>query len=172
MEGTDAIRILRQSGIQTPIILLTALSGVEDRVQGLDAGADDYLIKPFAFSELYARLRALARRQPVTEQQTRIEIHDLIIERTTQTVSRGGESLILSPREYQILDYLAEHEGQLVTRTMLLEKIWNLNFDPHTNLVQTHLSRLRTKVDKPYPVKLIQTVRGSGYIIVAPGQTS
>lgn len=172
MEGTDAIRILRQSGIQTPIILLTALSGVEDRVRGLDAGADDYLVKPFAFSELYARLRALARRQPVTEQQTRIEIHDLIIERTTQTVSRGGENLMLSPREYRILDYLAEHEGQLVTRTMLLEKIWNLNFDPHTNLVQTHLSRLRTKVDKPYPVKLIQTVRGSGYIIAAPGQVS
>ena len=167
MDGVDAVRVLRQSGVTTPIIMLTALAGIDDRVDGLEAGADDYLVKPFAFSELYARIRALSRRQPLAEDVTRLQVGDLIIERTTQTATRGGEVLDLLPREYRILEYLMQNEGQLVTRTMLLEKIWGYRFDPKTSLVQTHLSRLRAKVDKPFSTELIRTVRGSGYVIAA-----
>lgn len=167
MDGVDAVRVLRQSGVTTPIIMLTALAGIDDRVDGLEAGADDYLVKPFAFSELYARIRALSRRQPLAEDVTRLQVGDLIIERTTQTATRGGDVLDLLPREYRILEYLMQNEGQLVTRTMLLEKIWGYRFDPKTSLVQTHLSRLRAKVDKPFSTELIRTVRGSGYVIAA-----
>ena len=168
MDGLDAVRVLRESSVATPILMLTALSGIEDRVAGLEAGADDYLVKPFAFSELYARLRALARRQPMNTTATRLEIGDLVLERTTQTVTRAGQVLQLLPREYAILEYLMQNEGQLVTRTMLLEKIWGYSFDPKTSLVQTHMSRLRGKVDKPFKQELITTVRGSGYVIAAP----
>lgn len=167
MDGVDAVRVLRQSGVTTPIIMLTALAGIDDRVDGLEAGADDYLVKPFAFSELYARIRALSRRQPLAEDITRLQVGDLVIERTTQTATRGGDVLDLLPREYRILEYLMQNEGQLVTRTMLLEKIWGYRFDPKTSLVQTHLSRLRAKVDKPFRTELIRTVRGSGYVIAA-----
>jgi len=167
MDGVDAVRVLRQSGVTTPIIMLTALAGIDDRVDGLEAGADDYLVKPFAFSELYARIRALSRRQPLAEDITRLQVGDLVIERTTQTATRGGDVLDLLPREYRILEYLMQNEGQLVTRTMLLEKIWGYRFDPKTSLVQTHLSRLRAKVDKPFSTELIRTVRGSGYVIAA-----
>ncbi|MEL6728903.1 MAG: response regulator transcription factor [Pseudomonadota bacterium] len=168
MDGLDAVRVLRQSGVTTPIIMLTALSGIDDRVDGLEAGADDYLVKPFAFSELHARIRALSRRQPLTEEITRLQVGDLIMERTTQTATRDNQVLDLLPREYRILEYLMQNEGQLVTRTMLLEKIWGYKFDPKTSLVQTHLSRLRAKVDKPFKTELIRTVRGSGYVIAAP----
>lgn len=167
MDGVDAVRVLRQSGVTTPIIMLTALSGIDDRVEGLEAGADDYLVKPFAFSELYARIRALSRRQPLAEEVTRLQVGDLIVERTTQTVTRQGKALDLLPREYRILEYLMQNEGQLVTRTMLLEKIWGYRFDPKTSLVQTHLSRLRSKVDKPFDAELIRTIRGAGYVIAA-----
>ncbi|MEM7741031.1 MAG: response regulator transcription factor [Pseudomonadota bacterium] len=166
MEGTDAVRVLRKSGVTTPIIMLTALSGIEDRVDGLEAGADDYLVKPFAFAELYARLRALARRQPMAEDENvHLCVGDLTIDRTTQSVTRNGTALDLLPREYKILEYMMMHEGQVVTRTMLLEKIWGYKFDPKTSLVQTHVSRLRTKVDKPFERELIKTVRGSGYVL-------
>ena len=165
MDGLDAVRVLRQSGVTTPIIMLTALSGIDDRVDGLEAGADDYLVKPFAFSELHARIRALSRRQPLTEEVTRLQVGDLVMERTTQTATRDDHILDLLPREYRILEYLMQNEGQLVTRTMLLEKIWGYKFDPKTSLVQTHLSRLRAKVDKPFDTELIRTVRGSGYVI-------
>lgn len=167
MDGMDAVRVLRQSGVTTPIIMLTALSGIDDRVDGLEAGADDYLVKPFAFSELHARIRALSRRQPLSEERTRLQVGDLVMERITQTATRDNLVLDLLPREYRILEYLMQNEGQLVTRTMLLEKIWGYKFDPKTSLVQTHLSRLRAKVDKPFDTELIRTVRGSGYVIAA-----
>lgn len=165
LDGLNAVRVLRESNVTTPIILLTALSGIEDRVAGLEAGADDYLVKPFAFSELYARLKALSRRAPVVPTETHLQVGDLILERTTQTVTRDGKVLDLLPREYRILEYLMQNEGQLVTRTMLLEKVWGYSFDPKTSLVQTHLSRLRAKVDKPFETELIATVRGAGYVI-------
>ncbi|MEM9738522.1 MAG: response regulator transcription factor [Pseudomonadota bacterium] len=168
MDGLDAVRVLRQSGLTTPILLLTALSGIDDRVKGLEAGADDYLVKPFAFAELYARVRALARRQPLNEEPTRLEVADLVLERTTQKVMRAGQMLDLLPREYRILEFLMQNEGQLVTRTMLLETIWGYRFDPKTSLVQTHLSRLRAKVDRPFKTDLISTIRGAGYVIAAP----
>lgn len=169
MDGMDAVRVLRQSGITIPILMLTALDGIDDRVDGLDAGADDYLSKPFAFAELYARLRALARRQPLAQvETTRLMVGDLVMERTSQSVTRAGERLDLLPREYRILEYLMLNEGQLVTRTMLLEKVWGYRFDPKTSLVQTHLSRLRAKVDRPFETELIRTVRGAGYVIGAP----
>ena len=169
MDGLDAVRILRQSGIATPILMLTALDGIDDRVNGLDAGADDYLTKPFAFAELYARLRALTRRQPLAEADTtRIVVGDLVMERTRQVVTRANVRLELLPREYRILEYLMLNEGQVVTRTMLLDKIWGYRFDPKTSLVQTHLSRLRAKVDRPFDSELIRTVRGAGYVLGAP----
>ena len=169
MDGLNAVRVLRQSGIDTPILMLTALDGIDDRVNGLEAGADDYLTKPFAFAELYARLRALARRQPLAEPETtRIVVGALVMERTSQVVTRAGVQLELLPREYRILEYLMLNEGQLVTRTMLLEKVWGYRFDPKTSLVQTHLSRLRAKVDRPFDTELIRTVRGAGYVLSAP----
>lgn len=169
MDGVDAIRVLRQAGVVTPILILTALDGIDDRVTGLEAGADDYLTKPFAFAELYARLRALVRRQPMIDTDpTRLQVGDLIMERPTQIVTRAGVRLDLLPREYTILEYLMMNEGQLVTRTMLLEKIWGYRFDPKTSLVQTHVSRLRAKVDKPFDGELIRTVRGAGYVIGEP----
>ncbi|MEO1490312.1 MAG: response regulator transcription factor, partial [Pseudomonadota bacterium] len=151
-----------------PILVLTALSGIDDRVSGLDAGADDYLVKPFAFAELYARLKALARRKPLAQEApTMIAVDDLVLHRTTQRVERAGQVLDLLPREYRILEFLMLNEGQLVTRTMLLDRIWGYNFDPKTSLVQTHLSRLRAKVDKPFDRELITTIRGAGYILSA-----
>ena len=169
MDGVDAVRVLRRSGIVTPVLLLTALDGIDDRVNGLEAGADDYLTKPFAFSELHARLRALARRQPLAETKTtRLAVSDLVLERTTQTVTRAGEHLDLLPREYRILEYLMLNQGQIVTRTMLLETVWGYRFDPKTSLVQTHVSRLRAKVDRPFEAELIRTVRGAGYILGEP----
>ncbi|MEO0436373.1 MAG: response regulator transcription factor [Pseudomonadota bacterium] len=168
MDGLDAVRVLRETHVDTPIIMLTALAGIEDRVNGLEAGADDYLVKPFAFAELYARIRALCRRKPLQNEEHQLIVHDLILDRTTQEVSRNGARLDLMPREYRILEYLMMNVGQLVTRTMLLEKVWGYNFDPKTSLVQTHVSRLRTKVDKPFKEELIRTVRGSGYLIDGP----
>lgn len=165
MDGVDAVMLLRKAGVQTPIIMLTALSGIEDRVKGLSAGADDYMVKPFSFEELFARLQALMRRKPMQPEISRLEVADLIVDRTTQQVVRAGKAIDLSRREYKILDLLMMHSGELVTRTMLLEKIWGYGFDPQTSIVQTHVSRLRTKVDKPFHKELIKTVRGSGYIL-------
>ncbi|MEM7561436.1 MAG: response regulator transcription factor [Pseudomonadota bacterium] len=167
MDGMDATRVLRETGNQTPVLLLTAMSRIDDRVLGLEAGADDYMVKPFAFSELHARLKALARRRPIVEQSTSLSVGNLYLDRLQQKAWRGDHELDLMPREYRILEFLMENEGQLVTKTMLLEKIWGYNFNPRTSLVQTHLSRLRAKVDKPFEVDLIHTVRGSGYVIRA-----
>lgn len=168
MDGLDAVRLLRGSNVRLPILMLTAMSAIDDRVHGLEAGADDYLAKPFAFSELYARLKALLRRPAMVTEATEFQIGDLHLHRPTQKVTRAGKALDLSPREYKLLDYLMQHEGQVVTRTMLLEKVWGFSFDPKTSLVQTHMSRLRAKVDKPFEVELIRTVRGSGYVIGTP----
>ena len=165
MDGIDAVRVLRQANVKTPIIMLTALSGIDDRVAGLDAGADDYMVKPFAFSELYARLQALLRRQPLAAEATTLVVADLVLDRTTQVVTRGGQPIELARREYKILELLMQNVGQVVTRTMLLERVWGYGFDPRTSIVQTHVSRLRGKVDKPFANELIKTVRGSGYVI-------
>ncbi|REL35014.1 response regulator transcription factor [Thalassotalea euphylliae] len=165
MDGVDAIRVLRQSKLLTPIIVLTALAETNERVAGLEAGADDYLVKPFAFSELHARLKALARRQPLQPVNQQLQLGDLIVDRTTRKVTRAGQTITLLPREYQILEYLLLNTDQLITKTMLLENVWGFSFDPKTSIVQTHVSRLRTKLDKPFAYDLIKTVRGSGYLI-------
>ncbi|MEM8562072.1 MAG: response regulator transcription factor [Pseudomonadota bacterium] len=167
MDGMDAVRVLRASQVETPILMLTALDGIDDRVAGLEAGADDYMVKPFAFVELHARLRALARRQPLVTDEVVLEAGGVTLNRAKRTVIRDGVQLELLPREFEILDILLSNQGQLVTRTMLLDKVWGYAFDPKTSLVQTHVSRLRTKIDKPFDKELIRTVRGSGYMLCA-----
>ncbi|AQA17769.1 DNA-binding response regulator [Halioglobus japonicus] len=167
MDGIDAVRILRGSKLDTPILMLTALSGIDDRVAGLEAGADDYMVKPFAFSELLARVRALARRKPLLKDEIELQAGDLALNRASRTVQRAGQTIELLPREFQILELFLMHPGQVITRTMLLDRVWGYTFDPKTSLVQTHVSRLRTKIDKPFTTELIKTVRGSGYMLKA-----
>ncbi|MEO0904859.1 MAG: response regulator transcription factor [Pseudomonadota bacterium] len=168
MDGVDALRLMRGAQITTPVLMLTARSGIEDRVEGLEAGADDYLVKPFALSELIARLKSLARRPPIAVEATNLRLGDLHLDRIARQATRGADRLDLSPLEYRLLEYLIQHPGQVVTRSMLLEKVWGYRFDPKTSLVQTHMSRLRAKVDKPYGQEMIRTVRGAGYVIDAP----
>jgi len=166
MDGIDALRLMRGAGITAPVIVLTARSGIEDRVEGLDAGADDYLVKPFAMTELLARLRSLVRRKPeIVAEDTVLKLGDLTLDRVARRAERAGDTLDLSPLEFKLLECLLQHPGEVVTRTMLLERVWGYRFDPKTSLVQTHMSRLRTKVDKPYDRDLISTVRGAGYVI-------
>ena len=167
MDGVDALKLLRGAGIDTPVIMLTARVSIDDRVEGLEAGADDYLLKPFAMSELIARLKIIARRQPREVEKTELTIGGLNLDRMLRRVTRDGLELDLSPLEFRLLEYLMQHPGQVITRTILLEKVWGYRFDPKTSLVQTHMSRLRSKVDKPFENELIRTVRGSGYIIDA-----
>lgn len=168
LDGVSIVKAIRSGGVTTPVLFLTALGGVDDRVTGLDAGADDYLVKPFAFSELVARLNALARRPSIGSEQTVLQVADLTMDLLKRKVSRGEESIDLQPREFRLLEYLMQHAEQVVTRTMLLEHVWDFHFDPQTNVVETHISRLRTKVDKPFDSLLIHTVRGSGYSIHEP----
>lgn len=168
IDGLSIVKTIRSGGVETPVIFLTALSGVDDRVVGLEAGADDYLVKPFAFSELMARIAALARRPPMGSVETQIRVADLEMDLLKHKVSRAGQPIELQPREFRLLEYLMRHSGEVVTRTMLLEHVWDFHFDPQTNVVETHISRLRTKVDKPFAVPLIQTVRGAGYSIEEP----
>ncbi len=165
MDGIDAVRLLRSAKVDVPIILLTAMSRIDDRVDGLNAGADDYMVKPFAFSELYARLQALTRRKPSQPVNSLLKVGDLQLDRTTQQVERDGCVIELARREYKLLELLMLNAGQVVTRTMLLESVWGYGFDPRTSIVQTHVSRLRAKVDKPFAKELIETVRGAGYKI-------
>ena len=167
IDGLSIVKTVRTAGIETPVLFLTALGGVDDRVTGLDAGGDDYLVKPFAFSELLARINALARRPPVTSAETVLRVEDLEMDLLKRTVTRNGQTLDLQPREFRLLEYLLRHAGQVVTRTMLLEYVWDFHFDPHTNVVETHISRIRAKVDKPFDVPLIHTVRGAGYCLRA-----
>jgi two-component system, OmpR family, response regulator len=165
LDGFGILRTIRASGVKTPVLVLTALGGIDDRVQGLEAGADDYLVKPFAFTELLARLNALARRPPPQETITRLQIADLSMDLLKRTVVRGGVRVDLQPREFQILEILMRHADRVVTRTMLLERVWDFHFDPRTNIVETHMSRLRAKVDRGHPRELIHTVRGAGYCL-------
>jgi len=168
LDGLAILRSLRATGVKTPVLMLTALSGIEHRVEGLEAGADDYLVKPFAMEELLARVNALARRLPFHEQTTTLEIGDLKVDRLTRTVVRSGARIDLQPREFQLLEFLMRHAGRVVTRTMLLESVWEFYFDPKTNIVETHMSRLRAKVDRGHAQELIHTVRGAGYCLRGP----
>ncbi|HEX4193786.1 MAG TPA: response regulator transcription factor [Stellaceae bacterium] len=165
IDGLGVVRLLRGAGVETPILFLTALDGIDDRVAGLNAGGDDYLAKPFAFAELVARVNALGRRPRRTLVETVLKIGDLEIDLMARTVSRGGHLIDLQPREFRLLEYLARHMGQVVTRTMLLENVWELRFDPHTNVVESHVSRLRGKLAVGGEKELIHTIRGAGYCL-------
>ncbi len=168
VDGMTILRTLRASAIATPVLMLTALDGIDDRVDGLEAGADDYLVKPFAFAELLARVNALARRPPTRERIMSLVVGDLEIDLMKRQVTRAGNRIELQPREYQILEYLARHAEHIVTRTMMLEAIWEFQFDPKTNIVETHMSRLRSKLHVDGEPDLIHTVRGAGYCLRSP----
>lgn len=168
VDGLSILRTIRASGVKTPVLLLTAMGGIDDRVEGLDAGGDDYLVKPFAFAELLARVNALARRPPQQEVRTELVLADLRMDLLRRNVTRAGQRIELQPREFQLLEYMLRNAGRVVTRTMLLESVWDFHFDPKTNIVETHMSRLRAKVDRGFGCELIHTVRGAGYIIREP----
>ncbi|GAC1577490.1 MAG: winged helix-turn-helix domain-containing protein [Sphingomicrobium sp.] len=163
LDGLGVLKGIRAAGIQTPALFLTARQSIADRVEGLEAGADDYLVKPFAGSELLARVGALGRRQPMAPTMTRLTVADLELDLLKRIVTRAGVRIELQQQEYKLLEYLMRHAGQLVTRTMLLENIWSFYFDPGTNLIESHISRLRAKIDRGFGVELIETVRGAGY---------
>ncbi|UOA21358.1 Transcriptional activator protein CzcR (plasmid) [Sulfitobacter indolifex] len=163
LDGLTLVKSVRSANVDTPILFLSALGGLNDRVNGLEAGADDYLVKPFAFSELSARLTALARRPPMQTEETRLQVADLEVDLIRHTVSRSGQEIAVQPREFRLLSYLMKNAERVVTRTMLLEAVWDFHFDPNTNVVETHISRLRNKIDKPFDRALIHTVRGAGY---------
>jgi two-component system OmpR family response regulator len=164
-DGLSIIEELRQRGDGTPALILSALGQVDDRVTGLRAGGDDYLAKPYAFSELLARVEALARRRRPGEAETVYRVGDLELDRLGHTVARAGQAVPLQPREFRLLEYLMKHAGQVVTRTMLLENVWDYHFDPQTNVIDVHISRLRGKIDKGFGEPLLHTVRGAGYMI-------
>lgn len=167
LDGLTLVKSVRGAKVETPILFLSALDGLNDRIDGLEAGADDYLVKPFAFSELSARLTALARRPPIKAEETRLRVADLELDLIRHNASRSGEHIPLQPREFRLLAYLMKNADRVVTRTMLLESVWGFNFDPRTNVVETHISRLRNKIDKPFDTQLIHTVRGVGYSVHA-----
>jgi len=164
-DGMTLVKALRAAGNQTPALFLTSLGSVDDRIAGLNAGGDDYLVKPFAFGELSARVAALGRRPHVSQQDTRLTLGDLELDLLTRKVRRAGQEIDLLPREFALLEHLMRRKGRVQTRTMLLEAVWDISFDPMTNVVETHVSRLRAKVDKPFDHELIKTVRGAGYRI-------
>tara|TARA_R110002110_G_scaffold19919_36_gene81640 strand:+ start:822 stop:1496 length:675 start_codon:yes stop_codon:yes gene_type:complete len=167
VDGLTVLKTLRGAGRQVPVLLLTAMGDVDDRIEGLRAGADDYLAKPFAFGELSARVAALSRRPQALEAETVLRAGDLEMNLITRTVSRAGQTIDLLPREFALLEHLLRRKGRVQTRTMLLESVWDIGFDPGTNVVETHVSRLRAKVDRPFDSELIQTVRGAGYRIAS-----
>jgi two-component system OmpR family response regulator len=164
LDGLSIVRKMRSDGIAVPVLLLTALGRIEDRVSGLEAGGDDYLVKPFAFSELAARVNALGRRKP-QQAATRLERQGVVLDLLKRQVLRDGSAVVLQPREFRILEELMREEGKVVTRTMLLERVWNYHFDPETNIVETHISRLRSKLNDGGKPDLIETIRGVGYRI-------
>ena len=172
LDGLSIVRSLRAANRTTPVLVLSALGEVDDRVEGLRAGGDDYLVKPFALAELSARLEALIRRRTTgagaAAPVTRLRIADLEMDLLARTVRRGGRTLELKPREFRLLEHLMRHAGQVVTRTMLLEAVWDYHFDPQTNVIDVHVSRLRRKIDREFGPPLIHTVRGAGYVIRAP----
>jgi two-component system OmpR family response regulator len=165
MDGLAVVAALRSAEIRTPVLILSALGAVDDRVKGLRAGGDDYLVKPFAFAELLARIEALLRRGGSATTTTRLKLADLELDLLARTVTRGGRELELLPREFRLLEFLMRHAGQVVSRSMLLEKVWDYHFDPQTNVIDVHVSRLRQKIDKGYAKPLLHTVRGAGYCL-------
>lgn len=168
LDGLSVVRRAREAGCQTPILLLTALGGIEERVAGLESGADDYLVKPFAFSELAARVTALSRRPPNTVMHDRLVVRDIEMNLSRRTVTREGRPVELQPREFSLLEQLMRSPERVVTRAMLLDRVWNFGFDPQTNIVETHMSRLRTKLNHGFDGDAIRTVRGAGYILRGP----
>ena len=166
-EGQDVVRDLRQAGVSTPVLILSALDGVQHRVEGLNAGSNDYLGKPFSTDELLARVRALWHGRDRNGPITRLQVGDLEMDLLARTVHRGGGKIDLQPREFRLLEYLMRNAGTVVTRTMLLEKVWDYHFDPQTNVIDVHISRLRSKIDRDFSTPLLHTVRGSGYRLEA-----
>jgi two-component system, OmpR family, response regulator len=164
LDGLSVIGTLRSKGIETPALILSALGQVDDRIKGLRAGGDDYLPKPYSFAELLARTEVLARRRGGREE-TIYRTGDLELDRLSHRVMRAGQEIVLQPREFRLLEYLMKHTGQVVTRTMLLENVWDYHFDPQTNVIDVHISRLRSKIDKGFTPPLLHTVRGAGYVI-------
>ena len=164
-DGLSVIAALRSKAVETPVLILSALGQVDDRVKGLRTGGDDYLAKPYAFSELLARVEVLARRRGSRGEETVYRVADLELNRLSHEVSRAGQEVQLQPREFRLLEYLMRHAGQVVTRTMLLENVWDYHFDPQTNVIDVHISRLRSKIDKGFAQPLLHTVRGAGYMI-------
>jgi two-component system, OmpR family, response regulator len=165
LDGLSLIGTLRGKSVETPVLILSALGQVDDRVKGLRAGGDDYLAKPYSFAELLARVEALARRRGSRSEETLYRVADLELNRLSHQVNRAGQELQLQPREFRLLEYLMRHAGQVVTRTMLLENVWDYHFDPQTNVIDVHISRLRSKIDKGFTQPLLHTVRGAGYMI-------
>jgi len=169
IDGLNILELLRGQKNPVPVLILSALAEVDERVRGLRAGGDDYLTKPFAFSELLARIEALYRRGKAEGPVTKLSVDDLELDLLSRQVKRAGQKIDLQPREFRLLEYLMRHAGQVVTRTMLLEGVWDYHFDPQTNVIDVHVSRLRQKVDKPFPTALIHTVRNAGYMLRADG---
>lgn len=169
-DGLSIVLEMRTRGDVTPVLVLSALGQVDDRVDGLRAGGDDYLTKPYAFTELLARVEALARRARPGEVETTYRVGDLVLDRLAHSANRGGEEIVLQPREFRLLEYLMKNAGQVVTRTMLLENVWDYHFDPQTNVIDVHMSRLRAKIDKGQAKPLLHTVRGAGYMIREPAK--
>lgn len=170
LDGLTIVEMLRRNGRTLPVLILSALGKVDDRVRGLQAGGDDYLVKPFAFSELLARVQALLRRAGGSSSgpETTLRVGNLVMDLLARTVTRDGLAIDLQPREFQLLEFLMRHSGQVVTRTMLLEKVWDYHFDPQTNVIDVHVSRLRQKIDRDFKEPLLHTVRGAGYTLRAP----
>ena len=169
IDGLSIVQRIRDVGVRCPVLMLTTLDGIDHRVEGLEAGADDYLVKPFALAELHARLIALLRRPPLAGAQTRLRVGDLELDRLQRTVARAGKPIELQPQEFKLLEFLMRHSNQIVTRAMLLENVWGFHFDPRTTLVETHISRLRAKIDRHFCAELLHTVRGAGYRLSATG---
>ena len=172
LDGLSLVQHLRATGDTTPVLFLSALGEVDDRVKGLRAGGDDYLVKPYAFAELLARIEALGRRPQATPVSTSLKIADLELDLLGRKVTRGDRQIDLQAKEFQLLEVLMRHAGQVMTRTMLLEKVWDYHFDPQTNVIDVHISRLRQKIDRDFDLPLIHTVRGAGYCLRAPDQAS
>jgi two-component system OmpR family response regulator len=167
LDGLSVVKSARAAGFSAPVLLLTAMDAIEDRVAGLEGGADDYLVKPFSFAELNARVNALGRRPPIREEDTTLVVADLMLDRLRRMVKRGDQIVDLQPREFRLLEELMLNDGRVVTRTMLLERVWDFHFDPGTNIVESHISRIRSKIDRGGDPPLIHTMRGAGYVIRA-----
>jgi len=168
MDGLALLKALRASKVDTPVLFLTAISGLDDRVEGLETGADDYLVKPFAFSELAARLAAIARRPTRAAEATRLRVADLELDLLRRRVTRAGQEIELLPKEFALLEYFMRNEDRVLSKTMLLERVWDFHFNPQTTVVETHISRLRAKIDKPFETQLLHTIKNVGYSLRAP----